>query len=77
MVTKDHPSSTVDQVETSSKVLPQPKCTVYLCPDGTLRVDFLVEIGAAKRLLSRAGVMPLDKYIWENILKRAIDTAVY
>ena len=56
---------------------PKPKTTDMKChvrdqPHGGLSVTFQIEEFYAKRIKLRAGPMPLDRYIWENIIKRAV-----
>lgn len=54
-----------------------PKCRVSPQPDGGLQVHFLIDPDAAKRLARRAGSMPLERYLWENVLNRAVSSEVY
>jgi hypothetical protein len=53
------------------------KCLVEEQPDGGLHVHFLIEPDVAVRIRRRAHTMPLDRYIWENILKRNIVDHVF
>lgn len=52
-------------------------CMTKTQPDNGIQVTFLIEPEAAKRLMKKAGTMPLARYLWENILKQAIDTHVF
>ena len=52
-------------------------CLVNSRPDGSLIVAFHVDLFQARRLRLKAGTMHLDKFIWENVLQRAIDSMVY
>lgn len=54
-----------------------PKCRVDLQPDGGIQVHFLIEPDIAKRLLTRANGMSLEKWLWENVLYRSVVDAVY
>lgn len=62
--------TTVQSVETGP-------CEVVDRPDGGLSVTVQVDSTIAQRLRLRAQTMPLDRYLWENILKRAIADHVY
>jgi hypothetical protein len=52
------------------------RCTTEDVHDG-LKVTFLIDPLQAKRLKMRAGTRPLYKYLWENILQRAVDSEVF
>ena len=54
-----------------------PKCTVVEEEDGTLLVSFRIAPEIAKRVKSRAYNVPLDMYLWTNILNRAVQDHVY
>jgi hypothetical protein len=54
-----------------------PLCTVAENADGTLTITVGVDEAITKRLKLRAQTMPLERYIWENILKRAFVDHVY
>jgi hypothetical protein len=57
---------------------PEPfKCAVSQHPDGSLLIEFVIAPSEAKRIKSRAGVMELSRYIYENILFRAVSDHVY
>ncbi len=58
---------------------PQPsyKCRVTEQPDGGMQVLFLIDPDIAKRMRLRANNMALDKYLWENVLYRALIDHVY
>jgi hypothetical protein len=46
-------------------------------PDGGLQVSFLIEPLAGIRLKKKAGGMDLARFIYENYLKREVDSWVY
>lgn len=52
------------------------RCTVKEVGEG-LEVTFLVDPDIAKRIKSRAGTMPLYRYMWENVLNRAVTDHVF
>ena len=54
-----------------------PKCTVVEEEDGTLLVSFRISPEVAKRVKLRAYNVPLDTYLWTNILNRAVQDHVY
>ena len=54
-----------------------PKCIVVEEGDGTLWVSFRIDSEVAKRVKSRAYNVPLDTYLWANILNRAVQDHVY
>lgn len=56
---------------------PSPKCITLQQPDGGIQVSFLIDPDVAHRIRRRAGTMSLERYIWENILKRAVTDHVY
>lgn len=56
---------------------PLPKCRVLEQPDGGLQVSFLIEPLAGMRLKKKAGGMDLARFIYENYLKREVDSWVY
>lgn len=56
---------------------PTPRCLVSMQPDGKLAVSFLIESTEANRIIRRAGNMDISRYMWENILHRAISDHVY
>lgn len=65
-----------------NKTAPAPKLPVVPCycksqPSGGLSVTFQIGPLETQRLKSRAGPMPLDRYLWENVLKQAISSAVF
>jgi hypothetical protein len=51
-------------------------CSVTEKPEG-LSVTFTIEPSLIKRYKTRAGNMPLERYIWENLLARAVVDHVY
>lgn len=53
------------------------KCKVEKARDGGFAVTFYVDPDAAIRLTRRAGVQPVAKYMFENILYRAVLSEVY
>lgn len=56
---------------------PLPICEVVDGPNGGLYCTIYIQPDAAKRHKARAGTMDLSRYLWENILKRAITDSVY
>lgn len=52
-------------------------CVVKQKADGSLAVILKIDAQTAKRHMSRAGTMDLDRYLWENIFKRAIVDSVF
>lgn len=66
---KSHPAI---QPQTQQAVQSHP-CNVQELSDGSLQITFPVDDPQIiRRLKSRAGTMPLSRYMWENILKRAV-----
>jgi hypothetical protein len=58
--------------------VPPPACEVADQPDGSVIITLRInDPTAMRRHRSRAGVMDLGKYLWENILKRAVVDSVY
>ena len=53
------------------------KCKVEKLKDGGFGVTFYVDPDAAIRLTRRAGTQPVSKYMFENILYRAVLAEVY
>jgi len=74
-------TSTVQQTNKTKPQLPPsgilPKCRVVLQPDGGMRVEFLIEPDAANRIRKRAYTMKLETFLWENMLKQAINSVAY
>lgn len=52
-------------------------CRAEIQPDGALKVELLIEPLAAARYRTRAGKMDIGRYLWDNVLHRAIVDAVY
>lgn len=52
-------------------------CRAEIQPDGALRVELLIEPLTAARYRTRAGRMDIGRYLWDNVLHRAIVDAVY
>lgn len=52
-------------------------CRAEIQPDGALKVELLIEPLAAARYRTRAGRMDIGRYLWDNVLHRAIVDAVY
>jgi hypothetical protein len=77
-VTKIQPKGTtmVMDVPVAPKSV-YPKCYVEDNEDGGLLVQFYVGPIEAKRLKSRAQQMDMARYIYENILFRAVNDHVY
>ena len=57
--------------------VPPPACEVVDQPDGSVIITLRVDAQPMKRHRSRAGTMDLSRYMWENILKRAVIDSVY
>lgn len=68
--------ATVDASLPIKRELP-PKCVVTHQPDGAMQVAFLIESQTAQRLMRKAGGMGIERYLWENILQRAVTDHVY
>lgn len=70
------PKPKVDPSQTPQTSAP-PKCMASLQPDGAIKVAFLIEPDVASRIRRRSGSMDLSKYLWENILNRAVTDHVF
>jgi hypothetical protein len=55
---------------------PKSPCDVVEVGDSLL-ITFTIEPTVAHKLKKRAGIMPMDRYLWENILNRSIVDSVY
>ena len=76
------PDSTPTKTKVTPPTVTQPpsapvKCRVVEQPDGGLQVSFLIEPLAGMRLKRKAGGMDLARFIYENYLKREVDSWVY
>ncbi len=56
---------------------PNTKCLVTEQPDGALSVHFYVDEATASRIRKRANGMDLAKYMWENIIRAAVEGHVW
>jgi len=52
-------------------------CMTHERPDGSIVVVFVIDSLTAKRYHSRRGVMDLGRYLWENVIKRAVVDSVW
>lgn len=52
-------------------------CLTHERPDGSVLVVFVVDPQTAKRYQTRRGPIDLGRYLWENIIKRAIVDSVW
>ncbi len=67
----------IDSAPNQQINMPVPKCVTTIQPDGGIQVSFLIEPDVAKRLIRRAGGMQLERYLWENVLYRAVVDHVF
>lgn len=56
---------------------PTSKCSVEKAPNGGLIVHFLIGPQEAKRILSRVGPGDPATWLWDNLLRRGIDSLIY
>ncbi len=56
---------------------PPPVCEVVAQPDGSVIITLCVESQVMKRHRLRAGSMDINRYMWENVLHRALVDSVY
>jgi hypothetical protein len=54
-----------------------PVCEVVELPDGTGVATVLIDANVLARHKRRAGPMDISKYLWENVLHRALVDSVY
>lgn len=54
-----------------------PNCEVMAMPDQSVIITLRVDAATIKRHRSRANGMDLSRYMWENILHRALVDSVY
>jgi hypothetical protein len=52
-------------------------CQAQIEKDGQLKVTFYLDPVIAKRLEGRAGKQPLGEYLWQNVLRRAVEGHVF
>lgn len=71
------PASVVPPTKPTPGTDPTFRCIVTDHGDGGLVVAFKIDTLAANRLKLRANGMPLDVYIYENILKPSISAHVF
>jgi len=75
---KDSDTAVVEDLQpTSQPAQSGVPCIVHECPDGTLDVQFQIDKVTAERIKRRSYSMSLDRYVWENIIKRAVIGHVY
>lgn len=55
----------------------QPKIYVKNQPSGGLSVTFQMDANETARLMRKAGGMALDRFIWDNIIHRAVESFLY
>jgi hypothetical protein len=58
-------------------VSPEEPCKVTEHPDGSMDVVLYVPPDQARRLKSRAHLVQLNQYLWDNIYRRAVENHVY
>lgn len=46
-------------------------------PDGSVHVTFLMPADVTRRMRLRAGKVPLEVYLWENVLHAAVEAHVF
>jgi len=68
---------TADTIQQVTAAIPPEKLIADVQPDGGIQVHFLIEPADAARLMRRAQTMPLSRYIWENIVRRAVQDHIY
>jgi hypothetical protein len=54
-----------------------PRCKVLMLPNGGMQVSVLVDPDITKRYMTRANGMPLYRYLYEQVLQRAIVDHVF
>ncbi len=59
-----------------STSLPDP-CKAKIEVDGSLIITMRIDPVIAKRLEGRAYKQPLGEYLWQNVLRRAIESHVF
>jgi hypothetical protein len=70
------PSTNAPRVNSSSLNLPG-NCAVEKSPDGGMIVHFRVDVARAARLRTRMGPMDPARYLWENIINRALEAETF
>ena len=70
------PTPAIENPVVLQQTLPA-SCLAQDQPDGGIQVHFLIDSTVARKLRTRAGRMPMAKYLWENILHRSIQDHVY
>lgn len=70
------PPAAVDSPIPAPAAAPLP-CEVVSWKDGSADVTIHIEPEIVRRIKTRAQSQDLAEYIWQNILKRAIETHVY
>ncbi len=77
MPTPKMTNSPVVDTQPEPPVIESKPCSVYEKADHSLSVTFTIEPVAAKRLYMKASGMPIDRFLYENILKRAVETSLF
>lgn len=52
-------------------------CAITEQPDGSALVTFTMDPISTKRLNLKRGTMPLEMWLYENVLKQAVSSAAY
>lgn len=84
-VTKTYSSAAGDAIDDTKPIFDKvlgapasiPNCEVSDLPDGSVIITLHVESHIMKRHRLRAGTMQIERYMWENILNRALVDSVY
>lgn len=80
MTIKKTYTSTPESADYTPPPLPvpiPPNCVVETLPDQSVIITLRVDAATMKRHKSRANGMDLSKYMWDNILHRALVDSVY
>ena len=64
-------------VSTPVVTAPVPNCEAVDLPDGSVIITVHVDPQVIKRHRLRAGGMDINRYMWENVLHRALVDSVY
>jgi hypothetical protein len=70
-------SPVTDSVTSIAHILPSLDSQVSFNPDGSCHVTFLMDANMTRRYKSRAQSVPLERYIWDNVLRAALESHVY
>lgn len=52
-------------------------CQATVNPDGSINVMLHITPDVGKRYINRVGARPMDEYLWQNILRAALESHVY